>query len=115
MKNTGLKKWSDFYKKGSLELSWPSETLIRLFKGDYVPGLDPNFRGKKIVDVGFGNANNLIFFGSLGLDLSGTEITKVICKETTEKLKTLGYEADLRAGTNRKIPFPDNSFDFLVS
>ncbi len=115
MKKNAFEQWADAYKKGNaagVELMWPSETLIRLFKGNYVPGLSKNYQGKKVIDVGFGNANNLIFLGSLGLNLSGTEVTAGICRDAQERLQTIGYKTDLKIGTNHKIPFKDNSFDF---
>ena len=118
MKNFAFEKWANAYKKGAaagVELMWPSETLIRLFKGSYIPGLSKKYKNKKVIDVGFGNANNLIFLGSLGLRLSGTEVTKGICAIANDRLETLGYTADLRVGTNHKIPFADNTFDFLIS
>ena len=92
---------------------WPSETPVRLFKGDYIPGLNRDYAGKKVVDVGFGNGNNLMFPGSLGLSLYGTELREEICGMVGKKLEQLGYEADLQAGTNRQLPFPDNGFGFL--
>jgi ubiquinone/menaquinone biosynthesis C-methylase UbiE len=33
----------------------------------------------------------------------------------TRRLERLGHRADLRVGTNTKLPFPDDEFDFLVS
>lgn len=113
-----FQKWAGAYKKAAAkgtELMWPSETLIRVFKGDYVPGLKKKYVGKKVLDVGFGNGNNLIFLGSLGLRLHGTEVTAGICENVQKRLETIGYAADLRVGVNSKIPFADNTFDFLTS
>ncbi|MBU0729457.1 MAG: class I SAM-dependent methyltransferase [Proteobacteria bacterium] len=111
-------KWADAYKKfqgdGS-ELLWPSETLIRLFKGSYIPGLAKYFSGKKLLDVGCGNGNNLIFLAGLGLDCSAIEVTQGICDDISRKFRVLGKDIDARCGTNVCIPFEENSFDFLVS
>jgi ubiquinone/menaquinone biosynthesis C-methylase UbiE len=96
-------------------LLWPSETLVRLFKGNYVPGLDKQYAGKKVLDVGFGNGNNLIFLASLGLSLAGTEVAPEICEMISARFRQVGVDADLRVGTNRQLPFLDNTFDFLVS
>ena len=118
IKDKAFDKWAAVYNKAAADgsdLMWPSETLIRLFKGDYVPGLDRNYAGKKVVDVGFGDGNNTIFLASLGLSLSGTEVRQDICELVSGKLATLGHQADLRVGTNRTLPFPNDEFDFLVS
>lgn len=113
-----FEKWATVYKQFATtgtELMWPSETLVRLFKGTYVPGLEKNYVGKKVLDIGFGNGNNLIFLASLGLSLCGAEVHEEICAIVRKKLAHLGYTSDLRVGTNRQIPFPDDEFDFLVS
>lgn len=111
-------KWATNYRKWATEgsgLMWPSETLVRLIKGEYIPRLGKTFDGRKVIDIGFGHGNNLIFLGSVGLCLHGTEVRDEICQIVRAKLAHLGYEADLRVGTNRRLPFPDNEFDFLVS
>ena len=111
-------KWTEEYQKEAKinsELGWPSETLIRLFKGSYIPGLDKNYQGKKLLEVGFGNANNMQFLATLGFKLAGTEVSETICQIATKKLSAKGYSVDLKVGTNRSLPFPDHYFDFLVS
>ena len=111
-------EWANFYKKASaqgIELVWPSETLVRLFKGDYIPYIDKNYEGKKIIDVGFGMGNNLLFFGTLGMELYGVEVNQEIINIVENKLKKMGYNPILKVGSNRNIPFKDNEFDFLVS
>jgi SAM-dependent methyltransferase len=110
--------WADAYRRftaSGQELVWPSETLVRLLKGAYVPGLDRTYQGKAVLDVGFGNANNLLFLNTLGLRLFGTEVDAGICDLARAKLGRVGATADLRVGTNRSIPFPDDAFDLLVS
>lgn len=118
MTDNAFDKWAAFYSKAiseGSELMWPSETLVRLFKGSYVPGLTKNYQGRNVIEVGFGNGNNLIFLASLGLSLSGTEVDDKICQTVQSKMNRLGYEADLRVGDNRHLPFSDNRFDFLLS
>jgi SAM-dependent methyltransferase len=103
------------YAETGQELLWPSETLVRLVRGDYVPGTDKNYAGKSVLDVGFGGGNNLIFLHHLGLRLHGVEVSAGTCDLVRGKLDRLGATADLRVGTNRAIPFPDDTFDYLVS
>jgi len=118
MSNDPFGKWSEIHTKMAAnhdELLWPSETLVRLFKGSYVPGLRKEYAGKKVLDVGCGNGNNLVFMASLGLTLAGTEVSQEICELVGGRLRQIGYHADLRVGTNRHLPFEDNAFEFLVS
>lgn len=118
MQNSSFDKWAETYKlfeKEGTGLLWPSETLLRLFKGDYVTGLNKDYAGKSVLDIGFGNGNNLVFLGSLGLQLSGVEVHDSICQNVSSKLQVLGYSSELRVGKNTQLPFADNTFDFLVS
>jgi len=116
---TAFESWAAAYRQFAhegAELAWPSETLVRLFKGPYVTGLDHRtLNGKAVLDVGFGNGNNLTFLGSLGLDLAGTEVHEDLCTAASNRLSKMGFIADLRVGTNRSLPFDDDTFDFLVS
>lgn len=116
--NSSFDAWANAYREyraAGVELAWPSETLIRLFKGTYVNGLDRAYAGKKVIDIGFGNGNNLIFLGSLGLELHGIEVKEAICEAVAGRLARSGHTAELQVGTNRTIPYPDDHFDFLVS
>lgn len=118
MTKPAFEKWAQAYRRMEAEgqdLMWPSETLIRLLKGDYVAGLDKDYDGKKVIDIGFGNGNNLIFLASLGMEIHGAEVDEEICRVVGQKLKELRYQSDLRVGTNRQLPFPEEEFDFLVS
>lgn len=115
---SSFKKWVKEYRKMTiegLELMWPNETLVRIFKGNYVPNLKKNYKNKKVIEIGFGSGNNLWFLGTLGLDLYGIEVHQEIIDAARSKLERLGYRATLKVGTNRNIPFGDNKFDFLVS
>jgi len=119
MKSESFEKWASEHTYDALDVGrealWPSETLVRIFKGRYVPGLEEPYDGKTVLDVGCGNGNNLVFLASLGLACSGTEVTGSICRMTQERLAQRGLQVDVRAGTNRELPFEDNTFDYLVS
>lgn len=112
------KAWADFYhavRRAGTELTYPSETLVRLFRGSYIVGMPKDYAGMSVLDVGCGNGNNTLFLASLGFRVSGVEINEDICAAVRNKFGALGLVADVRVGENRSLPFPDNSFDFLVS
>ena len=115
MSHREFSKWKEFYCDSQKGAVWPNESLVRLFKGSYIPGFKDSYQGKKVLDIGFGSGNNLMFFGTLNMDLYGVEVHQDICLQAAEKLKAMGYNADLRAGDNRNIPFPDNFFDYIAS
>ena len=110
--------WSEAYvntaNKGEALLH-PPETLVRLFKGDYVTGKRLDMEGKSVLDVGFGDGNTFAFLASMGMKIHGVEIDEAICTHVSKRLERLGMSVDLRVGANQSLPFPDNSFDYLVS
>ncbi len=116
--NESINKWKNFYSEGpkkGIGKVWPSETLVTLFKGSYFPWFQETCQGKKVLDIGFGSGNNLMFCATLGMVLYGVEVHEDICQQTSERLLEMSYEADLKPGDNRNIPFSDNFFDYLIS
>lgn len=108
-------KWQKFYCQKQQGLMWPNETLVRFFKATYMPGHKENYENKKVLDIGFGTGNNLMFLGTLGMKLYGIEVQKDICEQGMDRLMKMGYSADFRVGTNAEIPFKDNFFDYILS
>lgn len=74
--------------------------------------------GERICDIGCGDGRNLILFDDLGFDTYGIEISKDIVKAVYRNLAIQNVilpNENIRCGTNSKIPFEDNYFDYLVS
>jgi len=110
--------WTEEYKRlasQGRDLSIPTETLVRLFKGTYVPDMPRPLAGLKVLDVGFGNGNNTLWLCSMGLDVSGVELSQAMCDAFQARLDQVGYRATLKVGTNLKLPFDTGTFDFLIS
>jgi SAM-dependent methyltransferase len=118
MYESSFDSWAEHYRRGAEDGSeplWPSECLIRLFRGPYIVGMARDFRDRQVLEVGCGNGNNLVFLGSLGMRLSGTEVEESICRRTEARMRACGYDARVLVGTNRALPFPDCTFDYLVA
>lgn len=118
MGNQAFLKWTKEYQEAArlgTDHAWPTETLIRIFKGEFVPGMSRDHRGKKVLDVSCGNGSDMVLFGTLGMALFGTEVTPELCSAASEKLAGYGYKADIKVATNTRLPFPDRTFDYLVS
>jgi SAM-dependent methyltransferase len=108
-------QWAKFYS--SNQMSYPAEYVIRIFKGSY-PKLNfdkKSFIGKKICDIGCGDGRNLVLLHECGFDLYGTEITQEIVSKTEFNLAKMNISAQIKTGTNDKLPFDTNFFDFLLS
>ena len=111
-----MSTWTEQYNKN--DIMWPTEPLIRMFKGRNYPNCDlykNNFCESSILDVGCGDANNFLLYDQLGFKkMCGVEITQDICDLNKDRLQRLGIEADFRVGTNDNIPY-EEMFDYLVS
>lgn len=104
-------------KKGEV---FPSEYVIRMFKGTY-PRCDlrntEGYSGKSILDISCGGSGrDLIVLAQVGFSkIAATEISEEIVQQVRNNMSRLGIQADIRVGTNRSLPFETASFDFLLS
>lgn len=109
-------KYERFYAERSGTKVYPTEFVVRTFLASY-PQL--NFQkprpGDRILDVGFGDGRNTVFLCDQKLQVAGIEITQGIVDQTAERLRGLGYDADLRVGRNGDIPFEDGYFDYILA
>lgn len=110
--------WADFHvsrERSSSYPKWPDSTILKLCFGRYLANpidLPPDAR---VVDVGCGFGNNLLAFAAAGYSVCGVEVSPDICRIAEGFLSERGFEADIRVGNNREIPFEDGSFDLLLS
>lgn len=109
-------QWTKSYSSSN-QMPYPAEYVIRIFKGSY-PKFDfdkKSFIGKKICDIGCGVGRNLVLLHECGFDLYGTEITQEIVSKTESNLVKMNISAQIKTGSNDKLPFDANFFDFLLS
>lgn len=92
--------------------NYPDENLVRLFSAQYVPVPQPPAR---VMDHGFGHANNLVFLLSRGYECAGCEISEHLINEAQKLFKIIEKTVDLRLVKGLGIPFEDESFDVVVS
>lgn len=95
---------------------YPSEFLIRTMLGKY-PCLDfePQYAGRRLLDLGFGDGRNFPLFAQLGLDIYGVEPDVEVCRMVTERARCHNLPCTLSAGSNSCIPHQDRFFDFVVA
>lgn len=108
--------WAKVFASGSM--AWPSEYVIRIFKGSY-PRLvlrNTGFNDKSICDAGFGDARNIPLLAECGFsNISGFDISDSIVSQGRDNLKQINVDADLRRGRSDDIPFLEADFDYLLS
>ena len=72
-------------------------------------------KDKKILDVGFGSGGIVIAFSQAGGVLSGVEVDTELGDIARKNLEANNVSADLRIYNGTDFPFPDNTFDHVVS
>lgn len=100
-------------------MSYPSEYLIRLFKGRY-PNHEydkPGYADSRLLDVSCGDGRDIPMLLSCGFkEVCGTEISSEIVEKIRENLAPFGVSpAQIQVGFNHELPFGDAEFDYLIS
>jgi ubiquinone/menaquinone biosynthesis C-methylase UbiE len=72
--------------------------------------LDPQ-PGERVLDIGCGAGNNLLFFSKLGLDITGIDASPYMISMARERL---GSRCALKRGLAEDLPYDDNEFDLAV-
>lgn len=77
--------------------------------------LFPKSQDRKLLYIGFGEGQNLIYLAEQGFECYGTEISKRRLLFTKKALKQKRLKADLRLVESNVLPFTDNFFDIVVA
>ena len=72
--------------------------------------LDPQ-QGERVLDIGCGFGDHLLFLNQLGLDISGVDASPYMLSRAKERL---GHRCSLRKGKAEDLPFDDNEFDLSI-
>jgi ubiquinone/menaquinone biosynthesis C-methylase UbiE len=96
---------------------WPIEVMVKIIFGEYLKGEKPILdESKNVLDVGCGFGNNLLPFLLKNCQCSGVEISDEMAKIAQETLQNRGFkDVRIKKGSNRALPFADNTFDLLIS
>ena len=74
-----------------------------------------SYRGKHVLDVGCGAATDLVCFARGGARVTGVDIAASAIELARQNVAQQGLEADLRVADGEHLPFPDNTFDFVLA
>lgn len=110
--------WDQFHTERattSAHPHWPDTTMLKVVFGRYLAHPVRLDGPSRVLDVGCGFGNNLLPFARLGHQTLGVEISAEIVEVAMGFLVEEGYTADIRVGSNRQIPFEDDSVDLLLS
>ncbi len=110
------KHYSKIYKKNKSTAVYPAEFVVRAFLGTY-PNLrmSRRYEGKRILDLGYGDGRNMPLLKNLRMNIFGVEISDEINRHVQKRLSNLGIKADLKKGTNARIPYNSGFFHYLLA
>ncbi|MEM3543755.1 MAG: class I SAM-dependent methyltransferase [Candidatus Micrarchaeia archaeon] len=71
----------------------------------------------KLLDIGCGSGRNLFYFAEKGFDWYGIDFSKEMINIAIEnfKRKNIDVKGRLKVGDMTELPFPDESFDYIIS
>jgi SAM-dependent methyltransferase len=69
----------------------------------------------KILDLGCGIGRHTVYFASLGYDVCAMDLSDEAVRSTKEWLDKEELNAQVEKGKMTKLPYPDNSFDFVLA
>lgn len=70
--------------------------------------------GPSVLEVGVGIGRNLEFYDARW-DYIGIDLSPKMLERAQERARSLGLSVDLRLGDVQALPFPDDSFDTVIS
>ena len=111
-KNTSI--WERIYKHGEAGsvLSYPCEDLV-VAVNRYLPKV--NAGEKKLLAVGFGSGNNLVFVAGKGFDCYGIDVSPAAIEIARERLSKESLKAQLQQVVENAYPFEDSFFDIVIA
>lgn len=112
---SSCKEYSDSYEHEKLVRDWEKKgEVAKNVVGDFTRRAgDP--RGKKVLDIGFGNGEYAIAFSRAGAEVTGVEVNPVLGSLAKDRANASGVHPELIVYDGSSLPFGDNSFDHAYS
>lgn len=90
----------------SLKIMDMSEALVR--------AVDPH-AGQRVLDIACGSGNAALVAGRRDCDVTGIDYVPELIERARMRAATDGVDIDFRVGDAQALPFPDASFDVVLS
>src|SRR3989344_4813980 len=72
-------------------------------------------KGKRLLDVGFGNGAFSVEFARAGAEVSGIEVNPILLNIAKENRDKSGVKVDFQIYDGNSFPLEDESFDYIYS
>lgn len=114
------KNWDTVYSTNFMTMWYPNEDIIRFcarliqkrLTRDKVEVKTPV---RRVLDLGCGNGRHAIYFAREGFDACGIDISATAIEWAKDWAGKEGLQIDFRVGDITQLPYPDQSFDVIVS
>lgn len=73
-----------------------------------------NIKGK-VLEIGVGTGKNLQYYNYKKVNLTGIDISKGMLSKAKEKAEMNNYPVKLQLANAEKLPFNNNSFDYIIA
>ena len=73
------------------------------------------YRDRQVLEVGCGAGTDLVRFAKGGAIVTGVDISPSAIELARQNFAQQGLRADLREADGERLPFPDDSFDFVYA
>lgn len=104
------KQWDKIYKKEGMAYASPLDYLPKLIK------LLKKRRAKRILDLGCGSGNHMLYLAKQGFEVYGIDIAEEGIEIAKERFKKGGLRGSFKLGSiHKNLPYKDNFFDAIVS
>ena len=114
------KNWDTVYSQNFMTMWYPNEDIIRFcarliqkkLTHDRIEIKKPV---RRVLDLGCGNGRHTIYFAREGFDACGIDISATAIEWAKDWAGREGLQIDFRVGDITQLPYPDQSFDVIVS
>lgn len=95
---------------------YPNEVMLKVIFGNYLKQRVKPKSDWRVLEVGCAFGSNLIPFADMQCSVCGVDVHPQITENAKKVMNARGYSnVEFLEGANRTIPYPDNSFDLVLS
>ena len=111
---------SDYTEKMNREYNWMAKgygffmTVFPLWK-KWIKEIIPHIKGKKILEVSFGNGYLMTQYARDDLNIYGIDYNEKMLEIASNKMLSKRISAKLSKANVEGLPFPDNTFDTVIN
>ena len=108
-------EYTDPSERAALMKDWKKKKKAAIAAVEDIRERAGEIKGKKLLDLGFGNGTYAAAFAKAGAETSGLEVNSVLLDIAQDTLREEGVSADLRVYNGGVFPFHDETFECLAT